>query len=239
MNTTKLSVKKILIPTGLALLLIIGVICYIRPNLNAPKLPPTELAQTAIDNLLAAESLCFNTQSCLLLGDEEMKLGDIHGEINGSDYHINGEVLGTPMDLYQIGTKTYRQDTLTDQWLVLEDQAMLNQEALLSDINPRAAFQLTGILNVSEAETENVAEEKCYKLTFEPQTASGYYEKYFASLTYTIWVTLDDHQLRQAQINASASANNIQSTLQITTDFWDWNNTPPIEAPVIEETATY
>ena len=234
MNTSKISTKKILIPVGLALLLIIAVVCLIRPNLNAPKLPPNELAQTAIDNLLAAESLSFATHSCLLLGDEEMQLGDIHGEINGADFHVAGEVLGTPMDLYQIGAKTYRQDTLTEQWLVLEDQQLLNQEALLNEINPRAAFQLTEILNISETETENLDEEKCYKLSFQPQTASGYYEKYFSSLTYTIWVTLDDHQLRQAQICASASANNIESTLQITTEFWDWNNTPAIEAPVVE-----
>lgn len=234
MNTSKISTKKILIPVGLALLLIIAVVCLIRPNLNAPKLPPNELAQTAIDNLLAAESLSFATHSCLLLGDEEMQLGDIHGEINGTDFHVAGEVLGTPMDLYQIGAKTYRQDTLTEQWLVLEDQQLLNQEALLNEINPRAAFQLTNILNISETETENLDEEKCYKLSFQPQTASGYYEKYFSSLTYTIWVTLDDHQLRQAQICASASANNIESTLQITTEFWDWNNTPAIEAPVVE-----
>ncbi len=234
MNTSKISTKKILIPVGLALLLIIAVVCLIRPNLNAPKLPPNELAQTAIDNLLAAESLSFATHSCLLLGDEEMQLGDIHGEINGTDFHVAGEVLGTPMDLYQIGAKTYRQDTLTEQWLVLEDQQLLNQEALLNEINPRAAFQLTDILNISETETENLDEEKCYKLSFQPQTASGYYEKYFSSLTYTIWVTLDDHQLRQAQICASASANNIESTLQITTEFWDWNNTPAIEAPVVE-----
>ncbi|MCI9045302.1 MAG: hypothetical protein HFJ96_07860 [Peptococcaceae bacterium] len=234
MNTSKISTKKILIPVGLALLLIIAVVCLIRPNLNAPKLPPNELAQTAIDNLLAAESLSFATHSCLLLGDEEMQLGDIHGEINGADFHVAGEVLGTPMDLYQIGAKTYRQDTLTEQWLVLEDQQLLNQEALLNEINPRAAFQLTDILNISETETENLDEEKCYKLSFQPQTASGYYEKYFSSLTYTIWVTLDDHQLRQAQICASASANNIESTLQITTEFWDWNNTPAIEAPVVE-----
>jgi len=234
MNTSKISTKKILIPVGLALLLIIAVVCLIRPNLNAPKLPPNELAQTAIDNLLAAESLSFATHSCLLLGDEEMQLGDIHGEINGADFHVAGKVLGTPMDLYQIGAKTYRQDALTEQWLVLEDQQLLNQEALLNEINPRAAFQLTDILNISETETENLDEEKCYKLSFQPQTASGYYEKYFSSLTYTIWVTLDDHQLRQAQICASASANNIESTLQITTEFWDWNNTPAIEAPVVE-----
>lgn len=234
MNTSKISTKKILIPVGLVLLLIIAVVCLIRPNLNAPKLPPNELAQTAIDNLLAAESLSFATHSCLLLGDEEMQLGDIHGEINGADFHVAGEVLGTPMDLYQIGAKTYRQDALTEQWLVLEDQQLLNQEALLNEINPRAAFQLTDILNISETETENLDEEKCYKLSFQPQTASGYYEKYFSSLTYTIWVTLDDHQLRQAQICASASANNIESTLQITTEFWDWNNTPAIEAPVLE-----
>ena len=234
MNTSKISTKKILIPVGLALLLIIAVVCLIRPNLNAPKLPPNELAQTANDNLLAAESLSFATHSCLLLGDEEMQLGDIHGEINGTDFHVAGEVLGTPMDLYQIGAKTYRQDTLTEQWLVLEDQQLLNQEALLNEINPRAAFQLTDILNISETETENLDEEKCYKLSFQPQTASGYYEKYFSSLTYTIWVTLDDHQLRQAKICASASANNIESTLQITTEFWDWNNSPAIEAPVVE-----
>ncbi len=234
MNTSKISTKKILIPVGLALLLIIAVVCLIRPNLNAPKLPPNELAQTAIDNLLAAESLSFATHSCLLLGDEEMQLGDIHGEINGADFHVAGEVLGTPMDLYQIGAKTYRQDALTEQWLVLEDQQLLNQEALLNEINPRAAFQLTDILNISETETENLDEEKCYKLSFQPQTASGYYEKYFSSLTYTIWVTLDDHQLRQAKICASASANNIESTLQITTEFWDWNNSPAIEAPVVE-----
>ncbi len=234
MNTSKISAKKIMLPVGLTLLLIIAVVCVIRPNLNAPKLPPAELAQTAIENLLAAESLSFSTHSCLLLGDEEMQLGDIRGEINGADFHVTGEVLGTPMDLYQIGSKTYRQDTLTEQWLVLEDQQLLNQEALLNEINPRAAFQLTDILNVSETETENLDEEKCYKLSFQPQTASGYYEKYFASLTYTIWVTLDDHQLRQAQICASASANNIESTLQITTEFWDWNNTPAIEAPVVE-----
>lgn len=234
MNTNKLSAKKILIPAGLALLLIIGVICWLRPNLNAPKLPPSELAQTAIENLLAAESLSFNTQSRLLLGSDEMQLGDLNGQINGANYHVSGEVLGSKLDLYQIGDKTYRKDSLTEQWLVVADQQMLTNDALLSDINPRAAFQLTNMLNVSEAEEENVDEEKCYKLTFEPQTESGYYEKYFASLTYTIWVTMDDHQLRQAQINASASANNIESTLQITTAFWDWNNTPPIEAPVVE-----
>ena len=234
MNTSKISTKKILIPVGLALLLIIAVVCLIRPNLNAPKLPPNELAQTAIDNLLAAESLSFATHSCLLLGDEEMQLGDIQGESNGTDYHAAGEVLSSTMDLYQIGSRTFRQDAHTMQWLVLEDQQLLNQEALLNEINPRAAFQLTDILNISETETENLDEEKCYKLSFQPQTASGYYEKYFSSLTYTIWVTLDDHQLRQAQICASASANNIESTLQITTEFWDWNNTPAIEAPVVE-----
>ncbi len=234
MNTNKLSAKKILIPAGLVMLLIIGVICWLRPNLNAPKLPPAELAQTAIENLLAAESLSFNTQSRLLLGSDETLLGDLNGQINGADYHVCGEVLGSELNIYQIGGKTYRQDSLTEQWLVVEDQQMLTNEALLSDINPRAAFQLTDMLNVSEAEAENVDEEKCYKLTFEPQTESGYYEKYFSSLTYTIWVTMDDHQLRQAQINASASANNIESTLQITTAFWDWNNTPAIAAPVVE-----
>lgn len=233
-DTTKLNPRRILVPSAAVLLLIIGVCCVIRPNLNAPKLPPAELASTALENLLAAESLSFSSRSQLLLGDDAMELGQLKGEIAGADFHVEGQVLGTPLNLYQIGDKTYRQDTITDQWLVLEDGRLLEDTALMSEINPRAAFDLTALGEVGEAQVENLAEEKCYKLSFQPQTAAGYYEKYFASLTYTLWVTLDDHQLRQARIDAAACANGVESVLQLTLEFWDWNETSPIEPPVVE-----
>jgi hypothetical protein len=233
-NAKKLRPKKIIIPAAVALLLLIVCVTVIRPNFNAPKLPPTELAETAIEQLLAAESLSFHTENILLLNKEETRLGELNGEICGADFHVSGEILGSPLNIYQLGEKTYRQDTLTSDWLVLNDGELLNQDALLSEINPRAAFDLTAILNAAEEESENLDEEKCYKVTFTPQTASGYYEKYFSELTYTLWITMDDHQIRQAQINARAFANNIESDLQITTEFWDWNNTPAIEAPVFD-----
>ncbi len=233
-NTTKLNPRRILIPSAAALLLIIGVCWFIRPNFNAPKLPPAELASTAINNLLAAESLSFSSQSQLLLGDDAMELGQLKGEIAGADFHVEGQVLGAPLNIYQIGSKTYRQDTLTDQWLTLEDGRLLEDAALMSEINPRAAFDLTALGEVSEAQVENLAEEKCYKLSFQPQTAAGYYEKYFASLSCSLSVTLDDHQLRQAQIDAEACANGIDSVLQLTLEFWDWNKTAPIEPPIVE-----
>ena len=230
----KLNPRKILLPSAAVLILIIAVCCFIRPNLNAPKLPPPELAQSAIDNLLSADSLSFSSQSRLLLGDDTVELGDLEGAVNGADFHVAGQVLGAPLNLYQIGNKTYRQDTITDQWLVIEDGKLLEDDALMSEINPRAAFDLSSLGQVSDAQTENLAEEKCYRLSFTPQTTDGYYEKFFAALTYTIWITMDDHQLRQAQIDASATANGIESTLRLTIQFWDWNKTPPIEPPVIE-----
>lgn len=230
-NPHKLSARRIIIPVVLAIAAVLALVCFIRPNFNAPKLPPADLAQTAIDNLLSAESLSFRTESELVINNDTTSLGEITGQLCGSDFHVAGEMLGAPLNIYQLGQTTWRQDTITEQWLKTEDGLLLTESALMDEIDPRAAFRLTAILDAAEADTENLEEEKCYTVTFHPQTESGYYEKYFDELTYTLWITMDDHQLRQCRITAAASSGTQTSQLCITSEFWDWNATPPIEAP--------
>lgn len=233
-NTAKpqnISVRKIIIPAVVVLAVGIAAISLCRPSFNAPKLPPDQLADTAIANLLAAESLTFHTESELVINGDSTNLGEITGQLSGADLHVEGEMLGAPLNIYQLGQTTWRQDTITDQWLKTEDGRLLSESALMDEIDPRTAFHLSSITDITEGDTENLEEEKCYTLTLHPQTESGYYEKYFDDLTYTLWITMDDHQLRQARITATASSGSLTSELCITSEFWDWNATPPIEPP--------
>ncbi len=233
MTTAKLNAKKLLLPAAGILLVLLLLIAWLRPGLSAPKLPPAELAAVAVDNLLAAESFCFHSESRLSLNEESTPLGELSGELCGVDLHVQGNVLATPVNIYQIGETTYRQDALSEQWLEIADGELLQNDSLLYDVDPRAFFDLAAIENAAEAGEETIDEEKCWKLTFTPRTKSGYYEKYFDSLACTLWITRDDRQIRQAAITAAAHAGEQQSELSVTTEFWGWNETPPIEAPIV------
>lgn len=235
MKTAKLNAKKILLPAAGILLIVLLLVMWLRPSFTAPKLPPAELAAVAVENLLAAESISFHTESKLTLNEESTPLGELSGEICGADFHVQGEVLGTPVNMYQIGETTFRQDTLTEQWLTLSDGELLTNDSLLNEINPRAFFKLAAINDAAECGEESIDEEKCWKVTFTPQTEAGYYEKYFDALTCTLWITRDDRQIRQAEIAAAAHAGEQQSTLTVTTEFWGWNETEPIQAPLVQE----
>ncbi len=234
MQTAKLNAKKILLPAAGILLIVLLLVMWLRPSFTAPKLPPAELAAVAVDNLLAAESISFHTESRLALNGESTPLGELSGEICGADCHVQGEVLGTAVNMYQIGQTTFRQDTITDQWLEISDGELLTNDSLLNEINPRAFFKLAAINDAAEQDEESIDEEKCWKVTFTPKTEAGYYEKYFDSLTCTLWITRDDRQIRQAEIAAAAHAGEQQSTLTVTTEFWGWNETAPIEAPIVQ-----
>lgn len=237
MSAAKIKPQKILLPAALLLAALLVAFIALKPAITKPKLPPAELCAVAIDDLLALDSLSFHTETSLTLNDESVKLGELDGEINGDDLHVWGEVLGSSLNIFQIGETTYRQDTLTEQWLETDDGELLTNQSLLDEANPRAFFQLAGLQNAAEAEPESIDEEKCWKLTFTPQTESGYYEKYFDTLSCTLWLTMDDCRIRQAEINAEATAAGQTSCLTVRTEFWAWNDTPPIEPPLLEPAA--
>lgn len=225
-------IKKFLLPAA-AVLMILAAGMVLYPALTAPKLPPAELAAVAVDNLLSADSLTFQTESKLLLNNEITPLGKLNGEICGENYHIQGEVLGSRVNIYQLGQRTLRQDTLTEQWLDLADGEMLTNQSLLGDLDPRTVFHLTAILDATAADTEDIDGEKCFKLGFTPQTADGYYEKYFDDLACTLWVNAQN-QIRRAEICATAHAGSQSSTLTLTCNFSDYNATPEIVPPVVD-----
>ena len=223
--------RSIIVPTALIICAVIAAVSLCGSNIATPNISPDELVQQAIDNLLAAESLTYHTESQLFINGDTTRLGSIDGEINSGDFHAAGEMLGAPLNIYQLGSVTWRQDTITEQWLKTEDGRLLTENALLNEIDPRAAFALTGFTDAAETDTETINGEKCRIITFHPQTESGYYEKYFDDLTYTLWIAMKDQRICRADITAAASSGTQNSELCITAEFSNYNTTPPIEPP--------
>lgn len=226
----KLKCKKFLIIAVLIIALAAGGLWQLAPTAG-----PTAdlLAARATQNLLALDSLTFHTETTLLLNGETVPLGKIDGEICGANLHVWGNVLGSDMNIYQIGDVTYRQDTLTEQWLITDDKELLNNAALLTDADPRSFFSLTQMADITEVESAEIGGEKCRGVSFVPSTASGYIEQYFDTVSCTVWITRDE-QLARARVCASANAAGQSSTLTLTCDFSAWDDTPDIAAPIVQ-----
>ncbi len=205
-----------------------------KPNHNAPKLPPDQLVQNAIDQLINQESLRFASESRLVINDNTTIYGRVEGQKAPGALHASGKVLGSDLDIYQIGSTTYRKDALTGEWLKTENNVALDDAMLLNEIDPTTNFlQLTAV-NPQLVEDEFADEEKCYKLVFTPETDNKYFNQFFQDLTYTLWITMDDHQVRKAAISGTTKSNGIEGTLVMDMDFWDWGAPITIEPPVIE-----
>lgn len=235
---TNMSRKKIIITLCILLFILITIVFIVKPNLNAPKLPADELIATAIEQLQQHPSLKFSTESKVLLANNTIPYGNIEGEIaDNKHFHAKGTILGSELEIYQIDDKTYRKDTLTEEWLVTEDGAIINESALINELNPTLNFLNLEIMEPKILEDEFADEEHCYKVTFFLVEASHPLQSYFQNLTYTLWITQDDHQIRRAMISGDTQSNDIKETLQMEIEFWDWGKPITIEPPIIEESA--
>lgn len=226
----------------LPLILLVLLLFFCHPYLITPKLQPEQLAATAITDLLSAESFSFTTRTELTLtgnsnpantdntADTTTVLGTIDGEFSGEDFHVHGKMLGTPVDIYQLSDTTWRKDTITEQWLQTDDGRLLSDTVLLNEVDPRAALRLTAMTDITESEPCDINGEKCRTVIINPHTESGYYEKYFDNLTYTLKISADN-KLKELQINATVSSGTIESRLSVICQFRDINATPPITPP--------
>lgn len=199
-------------------------------------LPPAELAADATARLTALNSVTFHTDTRLDINGESVSLGSIDGQICGNDLHICGNVLGSDTNIYQIGGTTYRQDTLTEQWLTTDDGELLTNPSLLTDADPREFFRLAQLGDVTEGAAQEIGGEKCRCISFVPSSVSGELEKYFDEIACTIWVTRGG-QIARSEISASATSAGQTSTLTLTCDFSAWDDTAPITPPIVQPAA--
>ncbi|MDD4570966.1 MAG: hypothetical protein PHN47_00540 [Clostridia bacterium] len=204
-----------------------------QSNANMSPTAASEIAASAIDKLLNAQSLGYSTESLLTVNGQQICYGTIEGEKADKDtYHAWGNILGSEIDIYQIGNNTYRLDELTHQWLVVPDNPFAKESMLIAEIDPAANFYFSSLGTVAYLEAEDVNGAKCYKLSLSPVLSDEWIQKYFTNINYTLWVDQKTGYLLKALITADTENNGTKGTLSIISEFSDYGESFDIEAPV-------
>jgi len=60
----------------------------------------------------------------------------VEGEKADTSYHFKGTILGTPVEIYQIGSRSYTLDPVNKNWYVLDGTDLTRQQIYSAEIAP-------------------------------------------------------------------------------------------------------
>lgn len=232
--------SKLFLGALLILLLLIGVIAafFLRDYFAAVHISPETRVNQGIINSVNAESYRFTLASKLTVGSQEKLFSVIQGEKSKDNaYHIQGTILGTEVNIYQIGDITYRQDPIDHKWTVIEKTNMEKESLLISELNPIANFYFNeiGPITPLEKEKNNKEEKKLgMKYALSPELANHWLEAYFTDMTYEIYISKKEPYYLTKAIITAVSKSNKENRLTMEITFSDFNAPITITQPVLK-----
>ena len=224
----------------LLLLILIGTAAafFLRSYFATVHISPETRVNQGITNSVNAESYRFTLTSKLTVNGEEKLFSLIQGEKSKDNaYHIQGTILGTAVNIYQIGDVTYRQDPIDQKWTVIEKTNMEKESLLISELNPIANFYFNEIGPITPLEkNKNNKEEKKLgmKYAITPELANHWLEAYFTDMTYEIYISRKEPYYLEKAVITAASKTNKENRLSIEITFSDFNNPITINQPVLK-----
>ena len=105
------------------------------------ELSAAERLSIAVDLLKNCKNIGYSSTVVLKLPESETVIANLSGEICSGNYHTKGELLGSPLDMYQLGNTTYRLDNPSGEWLITDENEQIFDTALFNEINPLTAFE--------------------------------------------------------------------------------------------------
>ncbi len=182
------------------------------------------LLKAALDNTKTMKSYRFYAQSILSLNNEETSESILTGERDkDGNLHVWGEIMDSPLEIYQIGCTHYRYNSQDGHWMVLYDSPIPDNALLIMEINPIVNFQGDILQNSTFLGREKIGKKKYYKYTLLPGSFDHMAKDYFNNFTYTVWVDKSIPAVYRAQITARSIANP-KSKIVMLVDFFDVNS---------------
>lgn len=222
--------KKILIPI-IIIVIIISAAWLIIPRFTAVGYTPEEIITQAVDNLQNTAAISYTTVSSLTVNEQTREYGNICGEfLQSGDFRIEGSILGSNLEMYQLGNTTYRRDNISGNWQKTEEAPEIYDTALFNETNPLQQFEFS---DFTAAEKQSCDEKNTLCVSFCPTMKSDSVSKYFDNLTYTIFCDKNCH-LKKAVITGDLTNNSVSGRLQIVTTFQELPQDYQIEPPIVE-----
>lgn len=204
-----------------------GVFYYIR----FIKVEPAPLLEEVMEKAYQAKSYKYGLEADLDIGGKTKKWIKVQGERARDCYHFQGETLGTPVEIYQIGMKSYTRDPVNGKWTVLEGVDLSKQQLYMAEIDPLSSFRFKTKEEPRLIGKEKVDGRKCWVLEAKADVESEYMLIWWQDFTYRFWIDRGKHVLLKAQATAK-SKNSSDTTLTMTVNFRDFNKKIKISPPI-------
>jgi hypothetical protein len=217
--------------TGIALaIIILGVagFYYYRTCLRVEALP---LIQETSARARQAHSYRYRVQANFNIGGRKQTWIQVQGEkASATQYHFRGNVLGTPVEVYQTGTRSYTLDPASKHWLILEGTDLAQQQIFMAELNPLSNFQYQAIDRPKLLEPETVDGRNCWVVEFRPRIENKFLEMWWDNFIYRFWVDRQSRQLTRAMATAE-NKNSPGTFLTMVVDFQDYNQNIDFHPP--------
>lgn len=195
------------------------------------KIIPEDLLNTAITNTLEAESYQFHTKSTITIDGENKVFSDISGErADANTFHVAGSMLGTDINVYQINDTTYRLDSITNKWIITENNSLLRESLLMAELNPLSNFYFKELVSADYLGKEKIDGHKMYKIECVPKINNKWLDGYFKDLKYIIWID-KNKTIKKATVTA-ISKEKESSSLTVEVELDHFNKEFKIQPPV-------
>ncbi len=195
------------------------------------KVEPGPLVNEVLQDALQASYYRYQISAEFELDGREQKWSQVIGEKAGPNFHIKGEILGTPVDIYQIGMRTYTRDPVSERWVILEGNDLSGEQMFMAEINPLKNFQFKEIGEPRLLGIERIGKQKCWVVEFSPQVENDYLETWWQNFTYRLWIDRNTHQLVKAKV-AAENKNSPGSFLSLVVTFQDFHKKFEIKPPL-------
>jgi hypothetical protein len=196
------------------------------------RIEPGPLLESALSQAHQAKSYSYTLDSELDIGGKKQKWIQVQGQQAAESYHFQGETLGTPVEIYQIGMRSYTKDPVSGNWTILDGVDLSTQQLYMAEIDPLSSFQFKNIGEPLLLGKEEVGNIKCALLELEqPKVESKYMEIWWKDFTYRFWIDRRKEQLVKAEITA-VSTQSRDTSLTMTVDFKDFNRKIKINPPI-------
>ncbi len=181
--------------------------------------------------MAAATSYRYKLKSGFTVDEREEVISEVVGEKEGTNTHIKGEMVNTPVDIYYINRTIYNYDSFSQKWLVIDSNTNNSEELLISELNPLSNFRFREINNVEKVTFENIDSTECLVVMCKPELESQLLETLWQDFVYQMWVDYKNGLIRKATLSA-VNKEMINTKLNIEVDFHDINGKISIKPPV-------
>jgi hypothetical protein len=191
---------------------------------------PGELIRETVKRAHQARAYRYQVAAEYNVEGKRQIWSQVLGEKAAENFHIKGTILGTPVEIFQIGRSTYTRDPVSEKWVILEGNDLTQQQVFWAEINPLSNFQFKTIGNPKLLGTEKVGKRKCWVVEFRPEVESKYLEMWWKSFTYRFWVEKRSRMLLKARATAE-NKNSPGTFLSLTVQLQDFNKKIEIRPP--------